>query len=111
MINLDEHVYENLCFTVNKEDLAWLWHRRLGHASYNVLHKLKKFKMVRGLPEISFKSNNKIYESYVQGKQTKNSFKSIYENLSTKLLELIHMDLFGPTRSASLSEKNMDIFW
>ena len=43
MINLDEPVHENLCFIVNKEDLAWLWHRKLGHASYNVLHKLEKF--------------------------------------------------------------------
>ena len=61
--------------------------------------------MIRGLPEISFKSNNKICESCVQEKQTRNSFKSRFENLSTKLLELIHMDLFGPTRSASLSGK------
>ena len=68
MINLDEPVYENLCFTTNKEDLAWLCHRRLGHASYNILHKLEKFKMVRGLSEISFKTNNKICESCVQEK-------------------------------------------
>ena len=61
--------------------------------------------MVRGLPEISFKANNKICESCVQEKQTKNSFRSISKNPSTKSLELIHMDLFGPTRLASLSEK------
>ena len=91
--------------TANKEDLAWLWYRRLGHASYNVLHKLEIFHMIRGLPKISFKTNNKICESYVQGKQTRNSFKSRSENLSTKSLELIHMDLFGPTRSVSLSGK------
>ena len=61
--------------------------------------------MVRGLPEISFKANNKICESCIQGKQTRNSFKSRSVNLSIKPLELIHMNLFGPTRSASLSEK------
>ena len=43
MINLDEPIYENLCFTVNKEDLAWLWHCRLGHASYNAFYKLANF--------------------------------------------------------------------
>ena len=105
MINLDESVHKNLCFTTNKEELAWLWHHRLGHANYNILHKLKKFQMVRGLLEISFKVNNKICESCVQGKQTRNFFKSRSENLSTKPLELIHMDLFGPIRSASLSGK------
>ena len=68
MINLDEPAHENLYFTANKEDLAWLWHRRLGHASYNVLHKFEKFYMIRGLPEISFKANNKICESCVQEK-------------------------------------------
>ena len=68
MINLDEPAHENLCFTANKEDLAWLWHRRLGHASYNILHKLEKFQMVRRLLEILFKANNKICESYVQEK-------------------------------------------
>ena len=68
MISLDEPVHKNLCFTANKKDLALLWHRRLGYASYNVLHKLEKFIMVKGLPEILFKANNKIYESYVQEK-------------------------------------------
>ena len=61
--------------------------------------------MVRGLPEISFKVNNKICESCVQEKQTRNTFKSRSENLSRKLLELIHIDLFGSTRSTSLSGK------
>ena len=64
--------------------------------------------MVRELPEISFKTNNKICESCVQGKQTRNSFKSRSANLSTKHLKLIHMDLFGPTRSASLSGKKYE---
>ena len=31
-----------------------------------------------------------------------------FENLSSKPLELIHMDLFGPTRSASLSGKKYE---
>ena len=68
MINLDESAHENLCLTTNKEDLACLWHRRLGHTSYNILHKLKKFHMVRGMSEISFKANNKICDSCVQEK-------------------------------------------
>ena len=80
-------------------------HRRLGHASYNVLPKLVKYDMARGLPKISFKKNNKLCESCTQGKHSKNSFKSKSENLSTKFFELVHMDLFGPTRSESLSGK------
>ena len=59
--------------------------------------------MVKGLPEILFKKNQVFCDSCTQRKQTRKSFKTRTENLSTKPLELIHMDLFGPTRSVSLS--------
>ena len=68
MIDLDDPVHENLCLTANKDNLAWLWHRRLGQARYNVLHKLVKHKMVKGLPEILFKKNQIFCESCTQGK-------------------------------------------
>ena len=76
MIDLDDPVHENLCLTANKDNLAWLWHHTLGHASYNVLHKLVKHKIVKGLPEISFKKNQMFCESCTQGKQTRKSFKT-----------------------------------
>ena len=79
----------------NKDNLAWLWHRRLGHASYNVLYKLVKHKMVKRLSKILFKKNQVFCDSCTQGKQTRKSFKTRTENLSSKPLELIHMDLFG----------------
>ena len=52
MIDLDDPVHNNLCLTRTKDNLAWLWHRRLGHASYNVFHKLVKYETIKGLPEI-----------------------------------------------------------
>ena len=55
MIDLDDPILDSLCLTVSKEDSTWLWHRRLGHASYNVMHKFGKFNMVRDLPDISLK--------------------------------------------------------
>ena len=76
MINLDDPVHDNLCLTARKDNLAWLWHRRIGHASYNVLHKLVKYEMVKGLPEFFFKKNKIFYESCTQRKQTRKSFKS-----------------------------------
>ena len=104
MIDLDDPVHDNLCLTAKKDNLAWLWYRRLGHASYNVFHKLVKYEMVKGLPEISFKKNKIFCESCTQGKQLRKLFKSRTKNLSSKPLELIHMNLFRPTRSVSLSE-------
>ena len=63
--------------------------------------------MVKGLPEISFKKNKIFCESCTQGKQARKLFKSRIKKLSSKPLELIHMDLFGPTRSLSLSGKSV----
>ena len=91
MIDLDDPVHDNLCLTNRKDNLAQLWHRRLGHVSYNVLHKLVKYEMIKGLPEISFKKNKIFCESCTQGKQSRKSFKSRTKNLSSKPLELIHM--------------------
>ena len=68
MIDLDDPVHENLCLTANKDNLAWLWHRRLGHASYNILHKLVKHKMVKGLSKFFFKKNKIFCESFTQEK-------------------------------------------
>ena len=61
--------------------------------------------MVKGLPKFFFKKNKIFCESCTQEKQTRTLFKIRTENISSKSLELIHMDLFGPTRSMSLSEK------
>ena len=108
MIDLDDPVHDNLSLTASKFFLAWLQHRRLGHANYTVFHKLVKYDMVKGLSEILFKKNKIFCESCTQEKQSRKSFKSKTENLSSKLLELIHMDLFGPTRSVSLSRKKYD---
>ena len=55
MIDLDHPVHENLCLTAKKDNLAWLWHRRLGHASYNIFHKLIKYEMVKRLPNFFLK--------------------------------------------------------
>ena len=110
MVDLDDPTHDNLCLTNNKKDLTWLWHRRLGHASYNMLHKLVKFDMVRGLPEISFKKCFKSCESCTQGKQTRKFFKTRTVDQSTQPLELIHMNLFGPTRSSSMSGKKYICF-
>ncbi|XP_070022169.1 uncharacterized protein [Nicotiana sylvestris] len=44
------------CLTVVDDDVE-LWHRRLSHASFTLLHKLVKKDLVRGLPKSSFKDH------------------------------------------------------
>lgn len=48
---------------------------------------------------------DKICDACQMGKQTKSSFKSKSHASSTRPLELLHMDLFRPTRTSNLGEK------
>ena len=97
----------DLCLVANINDLIWLWHRRLSHASYGVTFKLAGRDLVIGLPKSSY-SNEKVCSACAQGKMTRISFKSKNIVLTTRALELLHLDLFGPTHTSSLGGKWYD---
>jgi len=59
---------------------------------------------MRGLPNTSFK-DNLLCESFFKKKQVKSSFKSKDEVSTQRPLELMHLDLFGPTRTAYINGK------
>jgi len=68
----------------------------------NHLNKLISKDLVIGLPKLKFEKDH-ICEACLKGKQVKNSFKIKKVVSSLKPLELLHMDLFGPSRTMSLS--------
>nr|CAN81294.1 hypothetical protein VITISV_003263 [Vitis vinifera] len=80
-------------------------HRRLGHANMDLISQLNKDELVRGLPKINFQKD-KVCEACQMGKQIKNSFKNKNFISTTRPLELLHMDLFGPSRTPSLGGKS-----
>ena len=92
-----------ICLTAINEN-SWLWHRRLGHASMNLLSNFSKLELVRGLPNTKFVTD-KVCDACPLGKQIISSFKRKKIISTSKPLELFHMDLFGPTRTTSLSGK------
>ena len=59
---------------------------------------------MRGLLKANF-IKNKICDACQLGKQTKTSFKTKNHIYTTRPLQLIHLDLFGPNRVASLGGK------
>ena len=85
--------------------MANLWHNRFCHASLQLIDKLHRQNLVRGLPKID-PNKYEIYEACVKGKQVRSSFKSKKEVSSSKPLELIHMDLCGPMQVRSRGGKN-----
>ena len=71
------------------------------------LSKLIKKDLIINLPKLNFEKD-KIYDAYQLDKQTRVSFKSKNIILPTRPLELLHMDLFGSTRTTSLGEKRYE---
>ena len=57
MIDLNDITSINHCLVVDNaqsNELSWLWHKRVGHASFNLIDKLIKKDLVIGISHISF---------------------------------------------------------
>ncbi|GJW87719.1 putative ribonuclease H-like domain-containing protein [Tanacetum coccineum] len=81
------------------------WHRRMGHVNYKNMNRLVKGDLVRGLPPKLFK-NDHTCVACCKGKQHKASYKAITAVSSiSEPLQLLHMDLFGPTSIRSIDHK------
>ena len=76
---------------------SWLWHRKLGHLSFDHIIKLVNNGVVRDLPKIS-KPYDSVCKPRQMGKQTHTQFKSKNFTSTDKPLQLVHMDLCGPSR-------------
>ena len=101
LIDLDEITsLFSKCFKSFDDEIR-LWHRRIAHVNVNQLNKLLRKDLVIGLPKLNFKLDG-ICDSCQKCKQVKSSFKPKNVISTTKPLELIHMDLFGPSQIKSL---------
>ncbi|GKF99719.1 putative ribonuclease H-like domain-containing protein, partial [Tanacetum coccineum] len=78
------------------------WHRRLGHVNFKNLNKLVKGNLVIGLPSKIFQ-NDHTCVACQKGKQQKASNKAKAISSISQTLQLLHMDLFGPTSIRSLN--------
>jgi hypothetical protein len=70
----------------------------------DLLHKLNKHDLVKGLPKTKF-VKDKICDACQLGKQHKTYFPKKKYISSSRPLQLLHMDLFGPNRVASIGGK------
>ncbi|GJU48044.1 putative ribonuclease H-like domain-containing protein [Tanacetum coccineum] len=82
-------------------DESNLWNRRLGHINFKTLNKLVRGNLVRGLPSKIFE-NHHTCVSCQKGKQHKASCKTKTISSISQPLQMLHMDLFGPTFVKSL---------
>ncbi|GJV27440.1 putative ribonuclease H-like domain-containing protein [Tanacetum coccineum] len=85
-------------------DESKLWHRRLGHVNFKTMNKLVKGNLVRGLPSKIF-DNDHTCVACQKGKQHKASCKAKLVSSISQPLQMLHMDLFGPTSVRSINHK------
>ena len=87
-----------------KADKGWLWHRRLAHVGMRNLQDLLKGNHILGLTNVSFEKD-RACSACIAGKQhqSKHPPKNIVS--TSRPLELLHVDLFGPPSWDSLGGK------
>nr|GEZ88220.1 hypothetical protein [Tanacetum cinerariifolium] len=83
---------------------AWLWHRRLSHLNFDTINLLSKNDIVLGLPKLKFIKDH-LCSSFELGKAKRKSFHTKITPSSKRRLQLLHMDLCGPMRVASIHGK------
>ncbi|GJZ06542.1 putative ribonuclease H-like domain-containing protein [Tanacetum coccineum] len=81
-----------------------LWHRRLGHIDFKTMNKFVRGNLVRGLSSKIFE-NDHTCVACQKGKQHKVSCKTKTMSSISQPLQMLHMDLFGPTFVKSIMKK------
>ena len=76
----------------------------MGHASYKHLAIVSRHESVLGIPKLS-RMSNVVCGPYQLGKQTKTKHPSTQTSATSRPLELLHLDLMGPTKTESLGGK------
>jgi hypothetical protein len=81
-------------YLIVKTNMSWLWHRRLAHINTRILHKLQKDDHIFGLTNIVFKKDRPCGACQAE-KQVETYYHSKNIMITTRPLEMLHMDLFG----------------
>ncbi|GJX33760.1 retrovirus-related pol polyprotein from transposon TNT 1-94 [Tanacetum coccineum] len=85
---------DQICLATTDEN-STLWHRRLGHANMHLIQSLASKELVRNLPKLKFDQH--FCDACKIRKQAHASHKAKNIVSTTRCLELLHMDLFGPS--------------
>nr|GEY58553.1 hypothetical protein [Tanacetum cinerariifolium] len=83
---------------------SWLWHQRLSHLNFDTINDLAKNDLVAGLPKYKYHKEH-LCPSCDQGKSKRASHPPKPVPNSRQRLHLLHMDLCGPMRIASINGK------
>nr|GEV99026.1 retrovirus-related Pol polyprotein from transposon TNT 1-94 [Tanacetum cinerariifolium] len=105
-ISLHESNTSTLIYLMAKASVtqAWLWHQRLSYLNFDYINLLLKKDVVIGLPKLKY-VKDQLCSSYEVSIAKRSSFKRNTIPSSKGRLNLLHMDLCGPMRAASINGK------
>nr|GEX12268.1 integrase, catalytic region, zinc finger, CCHC-type, peptidase aspartic, catalytic [Tanacetum cinerariifolium] len=83
---------------------AWLWHQRLSYFNFDYINLLSKKDIMIGLSKLKY-VKDQLCSSCKLSKAKRSSFKSKAVPSLKESLNLLHMDLCGPMRVASINWK------
>nr|GEU58135.1 integrase, catalytic region, zinc finger, CCHC-type, peptidase aspartic, catalytic [Tanacetum cinerariifolium] len=83
---------------------SWLWHQRLSYLNFDTINNFAKNDLVSGLPKFKYLKEH-LCPSCKQGKRKRASHPPKPVPNSRQRLHLLHMDLCGPMRIASINGK------
>nr|GEU82916.1 copia protein [Tanacetum cinerariifolium] len=89
---------------LSAKNKSWLWHRRLSHLNFGTINDLTKHDLVGGLSKFKYGKDH-LCSACEIGKSKKGSHTPKLVLSSHSKLELLHMDLCGPIRVASINGK------
>nr|GEY55587.1 hypothetical protein [Tanacetum cinerariifolium] len=84
---------------------SWLWHQRLSHLNFETINDFAKNDLVSDLPKFKYAKEH-LCPSCEQGKSKRASHLPKPVLNSKQRLHLLHIDLCGPMRVASINEVN-----
>nr|GEX29017.1 uncharacterized mitochondrial protein AtMg00810-like [Tanacetum cinerariifolium] len=105
-INLHEMAYASpICLMARASSTkSWLWHQHLSHLNFDTINDLAKNDLVSGLLKFKYHKEH-LCPSCEQGKSKRASHPPKPVPNSRQSLHLLHMDLCGPMRIASINGK------
>ena len=90
------------CLIASSND-ADLCPKKLVHVNFDTMNKLVRENLVRGLPKGTYKREN-VCKPCELAKIQKSSFKDNNVASTKRPLELLHLDLFDPSKHGSLND-------
>ena len=81
-----------------------MWHKRTGHINLQMLQIMLERNVISGLPKLKVCEMGRACEACQLGKQNRQPFRN-EGYISKGLLDLVHSDVWGPTKNTSISGK------